>query len=51
MTTTSLSYPPDPDQHLSSNGVGLPVKLEPTETRETGVGDDPIYGINGENTA
>lgn len=46
MSIKPMSYGPDPEHHLSSNGVCIPL-LEQPEVRDTGVGDDPIYGENG----
>jgi hypothetical protein len=46
VTVKPTNYDPDPEQHLSSNGVCMPT-LEQTEVRDAGVGDDPIYGENG----
>ena len=46
MSIKPAIYGPDPEQHLSSNGVCMPV-IEQTEVRDIGVGDDPIYGENG----
>jgi hypothetical protein len=44
---STISHPPiDPQQHLSSNGVCLPIP-EPTDVRDAGTGDEPIYGENG----
>jgi hypothetical protein len=45
MTIKPMIYVPDPEQHLS-NGVSMPL-IEQAEVRDTGVGDDPIYGENG----
>jgi hypothetical protein len=36
----------DPQQHLSSNGVCLQMP-EPTDARDAGIGDEPIYGEKG----
>jgi hypothetical protein len=46
MSIKPMMYAPDPEQHLSSNGVCMPM-IEQAEVRDTGVGDDPIYGENG----
>ena len=49
MSMKPMIYGPDPEQHLS-NGVCMPM-IEQTEVRDTGVGDDPIYGENGKTSA
>ena len=46
LSKNPIIYGPDPEQHLSSNGVCMPM-IEEAEVRDTGVGDDPIYGENG----
>jgi hypothetical protein len=45
MSIKPMLYGPHPEHHLS-NGVSMPM-IEHTEVRDTGVGDDPIYGENG----
>ena len=46
MSAKPINYGPHPEQRLSSNGVCMPT-LEQTEVRDTGVGDDPVYGEDG----
>lgn len=45
MPMESMRYGPDPDpeEHLSSGDICMPV-IEEKEVQDTGVGDDPIYG-------
>ena len=45
MPIKSMRYGPEPEEHVMSSSVDvcMPV-IEETEVRDTGVGDDPIYG-------